>query len=94
MHLFEYHITRPIRFGRFWTAVFITAGLLWCTFVTLINIATVGYEIVPITSTSFNYPYHMWYENIFPITSWLPAARSCDPSVIRLLEGLNSSPQN
>src|SRR6266496_1977794 len=87
MHLFEYPITRPVVFSRFWTAWFLIAGLFWVTSVTLLNIATVGYETVPITSTSYNYPYHLWYEKLFPVMSWLPASRSCDPSVIRLLEG-------
>lgn len=62
-------------------------GTVYIVIITIINVAAVGYQLVPVTSTIFNESYVLWYERILPKTSWIPQSRSCDGSVIKLQEG-------
>ena len=54
MALLEYPITRPIPLQRFWSALILLGVVVWITIVTLINVAAVGYEVIPITSTFYS----------------------------------------
>lgn len=89
MHIFEYPITRPVFFSRYLTVLIVLSAGFWIAMITLINVAAQAYELVPIMSTSYSSSYSLWYERIFPFTSWLPKARTCEGSTIKILEGLS-----
>lgn len=89
MGLLEYPVTRPISLGRLWTALIILGAIIWITFITLVNVAAVGYELVPITSGLYNSSTLLWYERFMPTSSWIPKSRTCDWTLIKLLEGLS-----
>ena len=85
----EYSVTRPIALNRWQTITIMATGLLWVVFVTLLNFAATGYELVPLTSTNFNSTYGLWYERfVSPQTGWLPRSWNCQGSIIKQNEGL------
>ena len=90
MSLIDYPITRPVHLGVWGNISLIFHGLVWVAFVTVISVAAVAYELVPIISTQFNESYVLWYERLIPSTSLLPQARNCTGSIIQLMEGLRS----
>ena len=70
MNLLEYPVTRAIRLRRTWATVLILGAILWITVITLINVAAVGYELVPLTSTSYSSSESLlWYERFMPKSS-------------------------
>ena len=79
---FEYPVTRPFTLKRF-NVIFIISAVVWCTLITLLSIATVGYETYQINSEKFNVPYTMWYDRIFPKIGWFPEGRTCEGSIIK-----------
>src|SRR3982074_2020319 len=83
---FEYQITRPFTL-RYFSPIIIVLGVLWIALITVINIATVGYESVTVESISFNSSTPLWYQRFFPEVSWIPKARNCTGSVIKANEG-------
>jgi len=86
MALLEYAITQPISLGRYNTLALILGATFTCIFVTLINVVAVGYELVPVTSSSFNdTSYVLWYERFLP-TAWIPQSRTCEAAIIKLNE--------
>ena len=91
MGLFEYPITRSFRFSRFQKSVVYLFMLCWTIVVTVINVAAVGYELVPTSSPFFATTYHLWYEKFRPKIGTVPIlqwpSRTCDPSIIKLGEG-------
>ena len=88
---FEYPITRPFTL-RYFTPMVLVLGLIWVTFVTLLNVVAVGYEYVPVISTSFNSSSVLWYEIFVPKSTslWIPKTRTCAGSVIKPNEGENA----
>lgn len=88
MDFLEYPMTRPVHMQRNCTLLLVLLGAIYVTVITLLNIAAVAYELVPVTTTSYNGSNTLWYERVFPSsTSWVPPSRKCDGSVIRFLEG-------
>jgi len=83
--IFEYSITRPVTL-RYFTPTVLALGVVWITFITLINVVVVGYDYVPLVSTSFNTSQELWYEELIP-KSWSPTTRSCIGSTIKIDEG-------
>src|SRR5271170_397217 len=78
----EYPITKPFTLPYFTQGV-IVAGVIWTAFVTVVNIAAVGYDTVSVTSFSFNSSQPLlWYEQIPLIASWFPKGCTCSPSTI------------
>lgn len=85
MLLLEYPITKPLKLRRSSIfLVFLLAGLLTAT-VTFIGVVTVGYELVPITSTSFNSSRTFWYNKIIP-RRWQPPGQICNAAIIKVAE--------
>lgn len=82
----EYPITRPIALGFWFNFFVILGGVGWITVVTIINVAAVGYELVPFTSTNFNASTTLWYERFTPMMSWFPQGRTCEGSIIKIGE--------
>ena len=68
----------PQNFNRVFTATVFGLGILWIAFVTVVNVATLGYELVPIFSTTFDRSAGLWYEKVLP-ERWRPVTRSCGP---------------
>jgi len=88
MFLLEYAVSRPIPVKRRWLVLIIILAIVFVVLTTLINIIAVGYELVSFTSTTFNETRTLWYERLIPVTSWLPRSRTCDGTVIKLMERL------
>jgi hypothetical protein len=88
MPLFEYSVTRPIVISRWLEILICLGGVLWFTIVTVVNIAVVGYDLVPVTSTIFNNSYDLWYERLIPLRSWIPQSWTCNGSIIGFGEGI------
>jgi len=85
----DYPVTRPFTLPYFNVIVYIL-GILWIAFITLLNVAAVGYDVVSVYSTSFNSSTLLWYEK-FALTSRLfPRSWSCDPAVLEPGEGITS----
>jgi hypothetical protein len=78
----EYSLSRQFTL-RYLNVTFIILAILWTTLVTLISIASVGYETVTIQSKSFNASSTLWYEKLFPSSRWIPQSRTCDASAIK-----------
>lgn len=88
MRLFEYSITRPITLSWWLKVLLCLGGVLWFTIVTVVNIAAVGYDLVPVTSTAFNSSYTLWYEYLTPLKSWVPRSWTCNGAIIEFGEGI------
>src|ERR1700733_7918971 len=82
----EYPITRPFTLPYF-TVGFVAIGVIWIVFITLVNVAAVGYEVVPVFSVSFNSTSTLWYERFAPTAFWLLKSWTCNPSTIQLGQG-------
>jgi hypothetical protein len=84
--VFEYPVTRPftLPYLTLGVAVF---GVVWTTFITLVNVAAIGYESLSVISASFNSTGALWYEKFPPTASWIPKSWTCDPSTIQLGQG-------
>jgi hypothetical protein len=85
MFLLEYPVTRRITLPRSVKASLIFIAMVFVTTITIGNIIAVGYELIPLTSTSFNETTSFWYDKFIP-TNWRPQSRSCDAATIKLLE--------
>jgi len=85
MFLLEYPVTRRITLPRWVKASLVFIAMVFVTTITIGNIIAVGYELVPLTSTSFNETTSFWYDKFIP-TNWRPQSRSCDAATIKLLE--------
>ena len=85
--LLEYPITRPVVLGIWFNALVVLFMIGWTAIITLVSVASVAYELVPVTSTQYNSTYNLFYEKFIPSSSWLPETRTCDSSIIKLTEG-------
>jgi len=76
--------TTPYRrsFGPF---LFI-GGLIWLIFVTLISIATVGYEYQSRELLDFNSTVHLWYDKFIPRSQWISEPKVCEGSTLKVSE--------
>jgi hypothetical protein len=86
MVLLEYNITRP--FSRWYSITVIVLGIIWISFITVINVAAVGYEGVTIITAEYNGTNKLWFEN-FILNKWKPTTWSCNPNIIQLGDGYN-----
>ena len=84
--VFEYPITRPFTLP-YLTLGIVVFGVLWATFITLVNVAAIGYESLSVISASFNSTGALWYEKFAPTASWFPQSWTCDPSTIQRGQG-------
>jgi len=92
MGFLEYPVTRAIHLGRVWTTIVVLGAVTWITLVTLLNVAAVGYELVPMTSTSYDSSAALlWYERFMPVSSWFPRSRNCEWATIRLMDSLTAT---
>ena len=80
---FTYPITRPFTLPHL-TAILSICGVIWVTFVTIISIATVGYQNIVIQSTSLNLSNPLWYERLLPGSTLGLESRKCDTSQIKM----------
>lgn len=85
MFLLNYPITRPIILGCRGLTITSVFAILFITLVTIINIISVGYELVPVISTDYNGTYTLWYEYILPKV-WIPPSKLCDRALLTLNE--------
>lgn len=85
--LLKYNVSRPIIVTPFWNWTFIIVTIIWVLLMFVLNIATSAYDLVPVLSPSYESTYRLWYQQIFPQTSWTPESWTCDPSFINILEG-------
>ena len=85
--LLSYPVTRDVKFTLCFNIFIVVLGLGWASVVTLINVAAVGYELVPTTTTQYNASYSLWYERFTSRSSWIPQTRHCDTSIIKISEG-------
>jgi hypothetical protein len=78
----KYPFTQPFTIPHI-TIIVCALGVLWTIVVTLVNVAALGYDVVPVYSTSFSSSGTLlWYEK-FVLTRWFfPASWSCDPMVL------------
>jgi len=84
----EYPITRPVALGIWFNVLVVLFMTGWTVIITLVSIASVAYELVPVTSTQYNATYTLFYEKFIPSSSWLPETRTCDASIIQLTQGI------
>lgn len=84
--IFQYPVTRQFTLPHFTLGVIIL-GLLWTTFITIINFAVVGYDTVSLASSSFNSSDNYWYEKLPLASSWFPKSWTCSPSSIQRGQG-------
>ena len=82
---YTYTPTRPIT-SKWFQIVFSVILVIWLGVATAISIATVGYELVPLFSTSYNASNVLWYEEFIP-HRLRPQTRTCEPSVIQINDG-------
>ena len=73
----DYPVTRPFTL-RYFKAIFLVGALVLTAVATVIAVIAVGYELVPVSSTSFNLTSDLWYECVVPKASWAPKTRECD----------------
>ena len=81
---FEHPITRPFTL-RYFSAVVLSFIFLWVTLVTLLSVATAGYEPHQFNSERFDVSARLWYEKL--PNSFLRSSWKCDDSVIKISEG-------
>lgn len=84
--LISYPLTRDVTLGVCFNVTILILGIVWVAVITLVNVAAVGYELMPTLSADFNASYTLWYERFTKRTSWIPQTRNCTPSVIKLGE--------
>ena len=71
------------KFNATFTYTVLISGLFWFALITAINVAAVGYELVPFISSSFNGSANLWYEGFLP-DIWKPVTSSCEPKIFPL----------
>lgn len=86
MPLLEYPLTRPVILSRWVTASIIAICVLWIVVVTIISVATAGYENTTVSSTNYNNTVRNWYEKIWNRNSLIAPSWSCSYSVIKANE--------
>jgi len=73
-------------FTACFTYVFLILGAIYIILITVVNVAAVGYELVPFISSSYNGSANLWYEGLVP-ERWKPVTRSCEASTFSLNQG-------
>src|SRR5438552_11658268 len=86
--LFEYNVRRKFESPRF-TVMLLICGTVWITFITVLSLATVGYESKTVSTTDFNGTNKLWYDRILIRTPWIAESKQCQSSIIKLEEGMS-----
>jgi hypothetical protein len=84
-NLFSYGVTRDFNSSRF-TASLLICGAVWISFVTVLSVATVGYEVRSVRTSDFNGTIPSWYERFLRHTPWMAQTKICDSSIIKTPE--------
>ena len=87
MPFLEYPVTRPVVLSRWVTLSILFAWVAWIVVVTLVSVASVGYENQTVSSIDFNSTYRLWYERIRYPDSLIAPSWNCSYSVIKVNEG-------
>lgn len=80
---FTYPVTRPLTLP-YLASILSIFGVIWVAFVTIISIATVGYQNIVIQSTSLNMSNPLWYERLLPGSTLGLESRNCDTAQIKM----------
>src|SRR5579859_3572018 len=64
-----YPVTRPVELGITFNILFVTFMIGFTVMITLLSVASGGYELVPVTSPYYNVSYHLFYEKFIPASS-------------------------
>jgi hypothetical protein len=83
---FQYPVTRD--FSGPFTIILLIVGVLWTSFITFAIVVAVGYEYVPVWTTTFNSSMTLWYENRFPWTSRVFETKICQPAELQVTESM------
>jgi hypothetical protein len=88
---FDYPVTRNISLPsaalRHFNIAVLVFGVIYSIIITVINVALVGYEVVPVISGTFTLP-GLWYEKFLPKNNSIVEAHLvCSPSIVRIGEG-------
>ena len=84
--MFQYPVTRPITLRHF-KPIFLVLGVLFVAFITLINVAAVGYENISVISVAYNRTESLWYEHVMGRMGGFPKRWNCSASTIKVAEG-------
>src|SRR4051794_19569603 len=76
-----YGVTRNFDSPRFTLALLI-CGMIWTAMVTVLSIATVGYEYKSVRTANFNGTETLWYEKLLGLTPWKPQTKICESARI------------
>jgi hypothetical protein len=82
----KYPEDNSANFTGCFTCLFLILGGIYIILITVVNVAAVGYELVPFISSSFNGSANLWYEKLVP-ERWKPVTRSCEASTFALGQG-------
>jgi len=83
MALFKYSISRPITQSWF-TPTILILGAIYVVAITLVNVATVGYDSIAYTSTDFNGTHNLWFDIFVPSRGSFYDHRKCDATTLAL----------
>ena len=82
-YMFQYPITRPITLRHF-KPTFLGLGVVFVTFITVVNVVAVGYENKPVISVAYNRTDTNWYEHLM---GGFRKHWNCSASTIKVTEG-------
>jgi len=74
------------KFNACFTYTVFILAVIGTVLITIVNVAGVGYELVPFISSSYNGSANLWYERFVP-NRWTPVTRSCEASMFTLGQG-------
>jgi hypothetical protein len=86
---FDYSLSRPITLRHF-NLLVLVFGVIYVAFITLINIAAVGYEPVTVVDSDYNKTVTPWYQRFLVKTSLLPEPWACNVATISANDGFTS----
>jgi hypothetical protein len=79
MSLFEYPVSRPIQLGLCGKITFWIIAVLYVTFITTINVISLGYEYNPVLSRTYYSTEKLWYEHLPFADSLVSLTLLCNP---------------
>jgi len=83
---FQYQVTRD--FSATFTVTLLIVGALWIGFITVVIVVAVGYEYVPLWTTTFNSTTTLWYEKHFPWISRVFETQICQPAELQVEQSM------
>ena len=82
----QYHVTRDSSVT--FTVIVFIFGVVWTTLITLAIVVAVGYEYVPVWTTTFNSSMTLWYEKHFPWTSRVFPTQICQAAELHVTDSM------